>query len=99
MRQTRLFLAALIALATFGCDRRPDDVAVAVSVIGDAPVLRSPAEGPLTEPSRVSQPVSVRRLSMPRTARRLAPVRSITWSVRSCECSRAAAVIHCVKWS
>ena len=30
----RPLLAALIALATLGCDRRPDDVPVVVSIIG-----------------------------------------------------------------
>jgi peptide/nickel transport system substrate-binding protein len=53
MRPARPFLAALIALATLGCERRPDDVAVAVSVIGGNPGLRSSAEGRLPEPSRV----------------------------------------------
>lgn len=53
MRSFRPLTAALIALATLGCDRRPDDVAVAVSVIGGNPGLRSSVEGRLPEPSRV----------------------------------------------
>lgn len=53
MHPSRLLLAALIALATTGCDRRPDDVPVAVSVIGGNPGLRAPDEGRLPEASRV----------------------------------------------
>lgn len=53
MRRIRPLFATLIAVATLGCDRRPDDVAVAVSVIGGNPGLRSSAEGRLPEPSRV----------------------------------------------
>lgn len=53
MRHLRPLVAALIAVATLGCERRADDVAVAVSVIGGNPGLRSSAEGRLPEPSRV----------------------------------------------
>lgn len=49
----RPLLAALIALATFGCDRRPDDVPVVVSIIGGGAELRDAAKGPMSAAARV----------------------------------------------
>ena len=43
--------AALLGLAA--CERRPDDVAVVASVIGDTPDLRDPSRAPLSPAARV----------------------------------------------
>lgn len=54
MRSSRLMLAAMVALAATGCEkRRADDAPVAVSVIGDGLALRDSARGPLSEPARM----------------------------------------------
>jgi peptide/nickel transport system substrate-binding protein len=52
MPGNRPLLAALIALATLGCERRPDDVPVTISVIGGAAELRESARGPMSAAAR-----------------------------------------------
>lgn len=53
MRATALPLALALALFAGGCERRPDDVPVVVSAIGDPATLRDPARGPLGFPDSV----------------------------------------------
>ncbi|MEG3179986.1 ABC transporter substrate-binding protein [Sphingomonas sp. LT1P40] len=53
MFRPALPLAAALALIAGGCERRPDDVAVVVSAIGDPVELSDPAQAELGFPARV----------------------------------------------